>query len=686
MSEILKWSGVNNFITPVIKWDETVKTNIQLLLANNQIQIPHFIEVSDDEIYVNLELINFREEIIAFFDEIFKELFFEDLDYKIFDEIIFNFDKLKSNSGKIKIAKSIVSFDKNRRDKYQRPNINWNKSAEYTFSRLYEEINNWWKVVEVEVKFNIDEFIAAMWNFWIKHWLKIEEIKKAFNESQISRITIAEFTNYVPWIDARFLSLVKLWVDHQLKRTKDWNFDLQEYERVFPQIQANTKIYQKIEKVPGQNWMDILWRQIIAPQVKDKSIFELIDWIDSWLKIEKDSGIDFIVAEKDWYIVPLQWYYDSKKYWEDEWKIVEIKIWEIINKLKLTSELTLWIVWPNTWRINTFWKVFSKWVDSTYSITCWESEISGEVNWCIYAKNDIKINWNVSWWNHTRTWKNWAITIIDWQIISEQWNIELIWNAFSKSLIKALKWNIDIGSAEESIIIWKEIRAKNARKTIFIWDNITIEGNCNDCLFIVTKNLNIQSLTNNDNNENIVFVCKANNDIENQYNEIQESIDKLKLLIENISNENNSILNDKKFLWYRTFKEKLENDKNAVPENIKKLLNENESWYNTQIEKLRENNNKLITLNNKLDELKEQVSKLAKIKNNTILPRIIVKNNKWEMKIFLLDINWKNNISELSEDDVKKILDIRNFLAKKYFNYSSLKEFWTWSILWQLNS
>jgi len=72
----------------------------------------------------------------------------------------------------------------------------------------------------------------------------------------------------------------------------------------------------------------------------------------------------------------------------------------------------------------------------------------------------------------------------------------------------------------------------------------------------------------------------------------------------------------------------LENDKNAVPENIKKLLDENEAWYNGQIEKLRENNNKLIGLNKKLDELKEQISELAKIKSNTILPRIIVKSNK----------------------------------------------------------
>ena len=130
----------------------------------------------------------------------------------------------------------------------------------------------------------------------------------------------------------------------------------------------------------------------------------------------------------------------------------------------------------------------------------------------------------------------------------------------------------------------------------------------------------------------------------------------------------------------------MESDKNAVPENIKKLLDENEAWYNAQIEKLRENNNKLIGLNKKLDELKEQISELTKIKNDTILPRIIVKSNKWEMKVFLLELNWKNDVSELSDDDVKKILDIRNFLAKKYFSYSFIREFWTWSILWQLNS
>ena len=264
---------------------------------------------------------------------------------------------------------------------------------------------------------------------------QIDEIKKAFIEKQTSRVKIAEYEDYIEWIDSKFLSLVNLWIDNELKTNSDWTINLQEYKRVFPQIRAETKIYQKIEKTPWINWMDIEWNIIIAPQVKDLDIRELLEESDSWLKILDENWFQFIVSEVDWYIVPLQWNYDSKKFAEDENNLVQVKISQIKNKLKLTKELSLWVIWPDTWKIKTFWKVKAKWVISTYSIEAWDIEIVWEVNWNLYATRNVIVKWNITWWKHSKTVKNWVKTISDWEIISKEWNIAIIWNVFFKSLM-----------------------------------------------------------------------------------------------------------------------------------------------------------------------------------------------------------------------------------------------------------
>lgn len=695
--------SINKWNTPII-WDwnklitrdeETISNIDKIVNWKVELQIPHFIIASDNQIIINLELINSREELLTFFDEIFKEHYFEDLNYHEFSELIFNFYSYKEKNKQIILCRWIKEFDNDRKSKYQKPSFNWIKSAEYTFSTLYEKKIINWKEVEVEVELSIDEFIAAMWSYWLKFWLKIDEIKKAFIEKQTSRLKIAEYEDYIEWIDSKFLSLVNLWIDNELKTNSDWTINLQEYKRVFPQISAETKIYQKIEKTPWINWMDIEWNIIIAPQVKDLDIRELLEESDSWLKILDENWFQFIVSEVDWYIVPLQWNYDSKKFAEDENNLVQVKISQIKNKLKLTKELSLWVIWPDTWKIKTFWKVKAKWVISTYSIEAWDIEIVWEVNWNLYATRNVIVKWNITWWKHSKTVKNWVKTISDWEIISKEWNIAIIWNVFFKSLIKALKWNISLLDIEESIVIWKNIKVKNARKTIFIWDNITIEWTSSDCLYIITKSINAQTFNATENNENIIFVCEPysykedEKKIEDQINSLSQKISEIQKIINQITTENEQILNDKKFTWYQSYKTKLEQDQNLVPENIKKLLVENEKWYNEQLEKLRINNSKIKKINPALDELKKWLEELKNqqisIINNKLnnsSPFINVKINRWLIKMFLLRLN-KYNITDFTEEDLLKLLDIKNLLEKKYFQYESVEATWSSNIAWK---
>lgn len=677
-----------------IKWDDWKfnQQNIPLKIEGillwddntNDIVLPHFIMVQDNWIFIDLDLINSWTEFVNFINEVFREHYFKDLDYTTFSKLIFDFEWYKKDHDwKIQIASNIEKFDNERRKKYQRP-TNFNKySAEYTFSTMYDTIEINWKLVEVEFIQNIDEFISAMWWYGIKFWLKIEEIQKKINLKQNERIIIAEYEQFIKWIDSKLLTLVNLWLDFELKTKTWWFIDLKWYKRVFPQIKAWTRIYQKIDLVPWCHWMNILWEEIRAPEVKDIKIESLIETEKSWVKIVREAWVQFIEAEIDGYVVPIQWNYNSQKIWEDESHLVEVQIWEIKSKVKITKEINLWIIWPDTWNIETYWELEAKWISSWYYVKANKSTIKWEITWCLSCINNIEINWNVTWWEHFRKEKIWAETIQDWKIVSNEWNISIKWNLYMKSFIQALKWDIDLVNSELSIVIWKNIKVKNATKTIFIWDNIEVDWICTDCVFICTNSINAKNFQTTTNNENTIFILKPV-DYQKEWEEyskkigvIKEKISQIQIITEQITKENDEILNDKRFKWYQIYKNKLEENKNWVTEEIKKLLTQNQEWYEWQINKLTQNNAKIAKVNdilsgleNNLDSLNIEFFRIIKLSNSLVKPRVVIRLNRWELKILALDLSSLWTIEKLSLEVISQLADFKNLLTKKSFDFS----------------
>lgn len=679
------WNIISDGLNPeVVDVSEKVSDVIWNIttLKEWQILLPAFAKIIGEELFIDLEENISKENFIDFINNVFKnDCYFKNLDYEIFKKIIYDLNSYKSSleNKNLKLSWIIKRFDIDRKSKYQEPKKDGKDSAEYSFCKLYEDIEVDWKTIEKDVFLDIDEFIASMWNYGIRYWLDIVKIEDIIKNKKSDRIIIAKSLDPIPWIDARLLTMINLWMDSELQTKTGGLINLKNYKRVFPQIKSWVKIYQKINKTPWYNWINIYWEEILPLAPKDIVLEDIIEEIDSWVKIVEELWIKFIISEIDGYITPLQWKYNSQKVWEDEKHLMELNIDQIIWKLKITKEIDLGIVWPDTWDISTFWDIKAKWLFKWYSIKSNKLEVTWEVSWDILCKNDININWHVNWWHNSK-------------IISIEWNILIKWNVFLNSHIQALNWLVDLQNIETSTIIWKKIKIKNARKTIFIWEDIEIEWVCSDCIFILTNTLSANTIQLKQNTENSIFIIAPPNfeqEIEKcskQINEINDKKNKIELLIIKIKESNKQITNNEKIQNYLKIGKKIKEKSPLTKEEID--IYKRDTWfYNQELAKYKsnlENQNKLeneiLSINIDLEKLNLDLEKFVELTSKQINPKINIKTNIGSLRVYSLDFKPYKSIQDFSIEDLKILTDMKIFLSQKYFKYVLKDTFSSWSV------
>lgn len=666
------------------------QTSDDILNVLNYIQSFSFVEMNDDWVYINFENIWLRNEFISFVDHVFKnDLYFEGLDYEKFSKILYDF--FSFTWTKIRICKSIKKMNQDRIKKYTKPMIFKSDQAEYTFSKVYDQIEENWKLIEIESNLNIDEFVARMWIFWIRYWLKIDEIKEIMKQKKAQRLIIAESLPAEKWIDARLLTLVNLWRDYELKIKSWWNLDLKTYKRTFPQIGENIKLYQKIDLVPWINGMDIKADLILPETPKDINLLELC-W--EWVEVIEQEWIKFISSIVSWYVTPLQWDYNSKKVWETEKNLMEVSQEQIKWQVKVTKAIELWVVWPETWNIQALWDVTIKWVNNWYFVESKNTNCIWDVYWNLFSENNIEINWNVTWWEHQQSHEQWVRIVRDWKIISFYWNITLKWNALSKSFLQALNWSIEVNNSEASVIIWQNIKVKNARNTIFIWENIEVE-NATDCMFISTKDVKIIQTKIVRNHENVIFILKPE-DYEKKYeevwiliNDLTEKNWRLNQIIADITAKNQQIIWDKMVIWYSNILKKFKNDKNSLIPKELEIMTKMNSWYNQKISEYTENTKKLSQakelwdkIQTDLEKLNQNFQRLSKLKELQINPKIEIWLNQGPLKILWLIFDNYKQLKDFTQEEIDWLVDLKSLFEKKKFKYELLLETGDSKVIW----
>lgn len=646
----------------------------------NYLQSFSFIEISDDGLYINPDNIQTRQDFINFVQHVFNNNFyFENLDYVLFQELMFDFVKKKWQ--KYKLCQQIKTISPERIKKYSNPMNFKNSQAEYTFSPVYDDVEQDWKTIEVQTKLNIDEFIARMWCFGIKYWLKILDIQEAILSSKNQKIIIAETQPPLEWIDARILALLNLWKDHEMMM-KTWGMiDLKLYKRVFPQVRENTKLYQKIESIAWDHGMDI-WGNII-PEIPPKDI-NLKEISAEWVHIVQEGGIDFIVSTVSGYVTPLQWDYHSKDYNETENNLVQLTSEQIKWQVKVTKNVQLSIIWPETGSVKALGDIYALWVLGWYEVEWINVETKWDVYGNISAMGDISITGNVTWGEHRQSQWVGVKLMKDGQVISEKGNIQVVGNALSRSRLQALNGKLEVNNAEAAILIGKDIVVKNVRNSIIIGENILVEWMLVDCLVICTKKFIAKQTLIHHNQENIIFYIKpedyewAFQKISQILNQTNERSQKLTQLLDVLTKENQEIQQDKRILILSNIIKK-SRQKESLTSQEATLLSQFLEWYNSKILKYEENRKKIIhahelarKLQEELEKLTKDFNKLSVLKQEQINPEIEIGYNKWMLKILALQLEVYKTIWEFEKEDIEKLIHLKQLFSQQNLSYEQM--------------
>lgn len=260
-----------------------------------------FVEIDDLGIFINTSKINSRQDFIKFIDHIFKWwLYFVNLDYIEFSKLVYNFSNFKWEKIKIWDSISIISDEKSK--KYLSPSILSDGKASYTFSQLYDEIEEDGKIKEIKVILDIDEFVSCMWSYGIKYWLQIDEIKDMISNGKTWNITIAKPLSPEESQDAYLETLENFVPDKWLKSQWITRVYIKLYNMVYPQVQSQTLLYKKFNPVRWNYWMTIYWDEVLSREPKDIS---MNDFLWEWVKIEEKEGVLYYISDITWYVTSL---------------------------------------------------------------------------------------------------------------------------------------------------------------------------------------------------------------------------------------------------------------------------------------------------------------------------------------------------------------------------------------------
>lgn len=479
------------------------KIETQTILSNKEPWYLSFLDINESEqsLKINLSKFNSREELIDFFDKLFKESYIENIDYKLFQDIIYDFDEIKNKDSLVKLWKNIVKLKISRKLEYDKFILNIYKEVwkvECVFNRVYVSDWKWWEKI---FDYRADEFLAYIFVKWVKYWYDFSQISR-WVAVNYHKAIIASKKEPLKWNDA-YLELQKTPVNlfPEPKEVKsNWDkWHIKRYKN-FPQINHNDNwwlILVKRKATTWKHWMNIDWVVLKWIQWHDRHINDILCW--EWLYYEEDESYTYYKASKSGFInIDEDHYTDlvikkDVKYprkisisdnfnhywdiWKDTW-IIEIEEWDLIIQ---------------HWNINKEHWIIANWV----RVERWE------IDGFIFSRR----------WNIKTFW-----SVYGWKLTAINWNIHIEQNATMLSEIEALNWEIYIKKAEFSTIIWDKVKIDNAIWCLIIANELELwSSNANN--IIVKKKIicrekvqsyiaNIKWLSTNTRNTNIILMSK----------------------------------------------------------------------------------------------------------------------------------------------------------------------------------
>ncbi len=659
------------------------------------------VQIKEDGVFLDVSSLT-RQRFMWYVDSIFKNnYYFEWLDYTLFSQLVFNPSDVKSKSDpssyQVKLCDKISLFPPERVSKYHKPMIFWRDKdqAEYTFSPLFDEITDEnGKTKEVNIFLNVDEFIARMWLHGIRYGLQISLIQEAISWAKEKKVVIAEALQPIPWVDAYLETIIPLWQDLQIQTTNG-KLDWKNYARVFPQVPAGKKMYQKIPLKEGKIGMNIAWDQLLPTDPID---FDMYKWCGEGTSVIQENDIQYLVSSQPGYVQPIIWHYDSKSHGEKEGKKVKVDINQMKSPVAVTRDIQLWTIGPKTGNIHASGDVSIHWeVIHDYWVKAENVKCIGDVNGSIYVENNVDITWNIFWSSGKQYIKFWEISQ-NGQVVSQKWNITIEWKVLSNAILQSQQGNIHAVSVESSIVIGKNIQLQSLRSSIVIGENIEIE-NVTNSIIICTYKTAIQSLVSLKESGNIIFIIKPKeykNESEKISNQIQwltQSSQNITQFIENLEQKNLQIKEDPMIRDIIKIKRK-QAEKQPITQEEQKKLQEGLVWYISKIKEFQTNTEELKKLkeafqkhSEALWKLSTSFQKLIELQKNVVPPEVQIEFNQSQTKLAYLLVENFEGFSQLPQETLMLLANYRDMIQNKTFSIEMIQEIsegtnMTWKYQW----
>ena len=286
--------------------------------------LPNYLHRRQGAVVVDLSLFPVGGGFDTFLDQLFSSgSRFRGLDYRVMSGLLYDYDAILDAHGigtKVKLAEEVVDFHPKRKALYRNVKIDSAYAhAEYFFEPLEIET-----VVEVPVygpegvdgvrpivgserkleirptKLDMDEFIADMWMKGVRFGIDVEKLADVIAYGEMGRMVIASQLDPTEGSDAEIEEASEvLRRDNSPKILPNGKADLRKFQNRFPQIAKGAHLLKKKPRVLGKPGFKVNGA-IMEPEIPDD--LDISPLAGSGTKIEKEDGIEYIVAIRDGFL------------------------------------------------------------------------------------------------------------------------------------------------------------------------------------------------------------------------------------------------------------------------------------------------------------------------------------------------------------------------------------------------
>lgn len=289
-------------------------------LKAGEILLPAYLLRQGGGIFVDLSRFPVGGGFEQFIDRVFGDgARFQGLDYRLLMKLLYDYDAVLDVYGmnaKLRLAQDIVPFLPERKALYRTVKLDSDyEFAEYFFEPLTVEAvieepvygapdaEGVTRIVSVTrqtemrpTKLDVDEFIADMWLKGVRFGIEVEKLAEVISQEGMGRMKIAVQLDPVPGTDAEVEEACSmLHRDNSPKILPNGKADLRKFQNRFPQIEKNTRLLKKKQRVLGKPGYKVNGA-VIEPEIpKDLDISPLAG---PGTRIEKQEGNEYIVSDR----------------------------------------------------------------------------------------------------------------------------------------------------------------------------------------------------------------------------------------------------------------------------------------------------------------------------------------------------------------------------------------------------